>query len=124
MLKNAQPKHINSKAHNTACQQAKQASTNSNTVTQLQKLKNKTETKMCKLFDSAYTEQPFSLYNTLVSVERKHGVELGVTYHNSKACHIFIENVAGNIRHQLQALKKCEPFYCSSLFNGVTEKQH
>ncbi|KAL7388244.1 hypothetical protein ABVT39_009832 [Epinephelus coioides] len=57
--------HINSKAHITACQQTNQAPINSNTVTQLQELNDKTETKMCKLFDIAYTvaytEQPFSL---------------------------------------------------------------
>ena len=51
---------------------------------------------MMKLFDIAYTvaytEQLFSLFKTLVAVERKHGVELGITYHNSKACRLFIEH--------------------------------
>ncbi|KAJ8369379.1 hypothetical protein SKAU_G00094070 [Synaphobranchus kaupii] len=61
------------------------------------------------------------LYKTLVSLERKHGVELGVTYHNNKACHIFIEHIAGSMRDS-QAAIRCEPFYCSLLFDGSTDK--
>lgn len=117
--------HNNSKGHITACQ-ANQGPTNSNTIRQLQTLNDKTETKMCKLFDIAYTvaytEQPFSLYKTLVAVERKHGVDLGFTYHNSKSCRIFIEHIVGNIRDQLQAEKKSQPFYCSLLFDRSTDK--
>ncbi|KAK1897936.1 Zinc finger protein 862 [Dissostichus eleginoides] len=81
---------------------------------------------MCKLFDIAYTVaycgQPFRLFKTLVSVERKHGVELGVTYHNSRACRIFIEHIAGTMSDHLHALVKHKPFYCSLLFDGSMDK--
>ncbi|XP_044199831.1 uncharacterized protein LOC122975451 [Thunnus albacares] len=81
---------------------------------------------MCRLFYIAYTvaycEQAFSLFKILVSVERKHGLELRMTCHNSKACRIVIELIAATMRDNLHALVKCEPFYCSLIFDGSTNK--
>ena len=50
--------------------------------------------KMNKLFEVAYfvakLELPFTVYESIVSLEKKHGVKLGQTYHNDKACKNFI----------------------------------
>ena len=41
--------------------------------------------KMCKRMDWAYCEQPFTVFQTLPSVEKKHGINLCQTYAN-KTC--------------------------------------
>lgn len=119
--------HGKSKSHIAAFQALTTPSPEvSDTVQCLQRLNDRTKEKMCKLFDIAYTvvhsEQPFTLFRTLVGLEKKHGVELGVTYQNSKACRLFIEHIAGTMKDQLHDLVKKKPFYCSLLFDGSTDK--
>ena len=64
--------------------------------------------KICKLMDSAYTvaycEQPFTVFQILLSVAKKHGVNLGQTYMNDKACQHFISEIGGVVADDLQAL--------------------
>lgn len=54
--------------------------------------------KMEKLFDIAYfvakLELPFTVFENIASLEAKHGVKLGQTYHNDKACKNFIRAIA------------------------------
>ena len=54
--------------------------------------------KMERLFDIAYfvskREMPFTTFPHLCKLEMKHGVELGNTYINDKACKTFVLSIA------------------------------
>lgn len=82
--------------------------------------------RMKKLFDIAYcvayAELPFQFYETMVAVEKKHGVDLGVTYSKRAACRDFIGHIAGSMVDDFERSFKTEPFYCSLLFDGSTDK--
>lgn len=58
--------------------------------------------KMEKLFDVAYMvgklELPFTVYPSLCSLEKKHGVLLGNTYLNDKACKNFVVSISGELK--------------------------
>ncbi|KAJ8047847.1 hypothetical protein HOLleu_06959 [Holothuria leucospilota] len=62
------------------------------------------------------------MYETWTSIEKKHHVDLGTRYINKKACKDFISHNAGAMVEELE--KECmqEPFYCSILFDGSTDK--
>ena len=85
-----------------------------------------TEQRMCKLFDIAYTiartELPFTDYTVLIKLERKHGVDLGVTYENRKACASFIHEINNHMSKDLYGDSRCKSFYFSILFDGSTDK--
>ena len=55
------------------------------------------QNKLKKLFEIAYfvakSELPFTTYANLCGLEAKHGVELGNTYRNDKACKNCLEVV-------------------------------
>ena len=63
-----------------------------------------------------------SVFQTLLSVEKKHGVNLGQTYVNDKACQHFISEIGGVMADDLQVLFQRQPFYCSLIFDGSTDK--
>ena len=92
----------------------------------LTKLTDETRQKMCRLVDWAYTvaycELPFTVFATLLNTEKKHGVNLGQTYTNDKACQNFIGEIGGDMVDALQELFKQEPFYCSLIFDGSCDK--
>ena len=56
----------------------------------------------------AYCEQPFTVFATLLSIEKKHVVNLGQTYANDKACQNFIGEIGGDMVDSLQELFKQE----------------
>lgn len=130
--------HSQSKIHLEARKAEKESTTGrkSTVAEQLQEMGQTVMTKMVKLFDIAYTigksELPFTLYPTLISMEKRAGVDLGVTYQNDKSCREFIGHIAGNMREKTTALfhdrvdedsqELQEPFYCSVLFDGSTDK--
>ena len=118
--------HSTSKTHLAAVRAKHPPKKESVMHQQLTALNTKTMNKMCKLFDIAYTvaycEQLFTLYRTLVSVERKHGVELGTTYCNDMACRAFISHIAGTMLSDLQRRFNEDNFYCSILFDGSSDK--
>ena len=57
---------------------------------------------MKKLFDLAHMvaklELPFTVYPSLCSLEKKHGVLLGNTYLNDKACKNFVVSISGELK--------------------------
>lgn len=118
--------HSTSKCHLAAVRAKNPEKKESLMHQQITALTTKTMNKMCKLFDIAYTvaycEQPFTLYRGLVSLERKHGVELGTTYCNDMACRAFIGHIAGTMMSDLQGLFNTDNFYCSILFDGSSDK--
>ena len=118
--------HSISKSHLAALKAKKTPNKDSVMIQQLQAMNAGTKEKMCKLFDIAYTiaycELPFTMYKTLVSVERKHGVQLGSTYCNAIACRSFIGHIGGNMIEKLQELFREDTFYCSLLFDGSSDK--
>ena len=67
----------------------------------LTKLTDETHQKLCRLMDWAYTvaycEQPFTVFATLLNIEKKHGVNLGQTYANDKACQDIIGEIGGEM---------------------------
>ena len=82
--------------------------------------------KCVKLFDIAYTvaykELPFTMYPTLIRLEKKHGVDLGETYANRKACATFIDEINGVMVQELKEDIGIRPLYCSIAFDGSTDK--
>ncbi|XP_041353824.1 zinc finger protein 862-like [Gigantopelta aegis] len=92
----------------------------------LKKMDKETFTRMCHLFDWAYTvahsELCFTNFPVLISVEKKHGVNLGNTYANDKACRTFVDEIGETMADDLKHLFSTEPFYCSILFDGSTDK--
>jgi len=121
--------HSTSKSHLAFIRATMKSKKDSAMLQQLTaRMNTKTKEKMCKLFDIAYTvaycEQPFTLYKTLVSVERKHGVDLGSpsTYCNAVACRTFIGHIACTMMSEFQKLFDEDNFYCSLLFDGSSDK--
>ena len=121
--------HLTSKSH-IATLHAMAPLQETEIAKQFRKMDETMKARLCKLFDLAYTvakcEQPFSLFETLISVEKKHGVQLGQAYANNKACREFISHIAGAMIDELEELLKPSqpevPFYCSLLFDGSTDK--
>ena len=62
---------------------------------------------MERLFDIAYfvakREMPFTSFPHPCKLEMKHGVELGNTYINNKACKTFVTSIAGQLKHELSS---------------------
>ncbi len=78
-----------------------------------------------KKFDIAYfvskKELPFTVYEDLISLEKRHGVDLGDVYNNRKQCGEFIDVNAQFIAHQLnEDLTKAKLY--SVLTDGSTDK--
>lgn len=70
--------------------------------------------KMERLFDIAYfvakREMPFTSFPHLCKHEMKHGVELGNTYINDKACKTFVTAIAGQLKHELSSKLQSSKF--------------
>nr|XP_058947689.1 zinc finger protein 862-like [Pocillopora verrucosa] len=70
--------------------------------------------KMERLFDIAYfvakREMPFTSFPHLCKLEMKHGVELGNTYINDKACKTFVTAIAGQLKHELSSKLQSSKF--------------
>ena len=122
--------HNGSQMHKAAVKAAQQAVAEESgsapvIVRQLTVMSDAAKDKMVKLFDIAYTvakcEQPFTLFPTLVAMEKRHGVLLGDTYQNDVACPNFVGHIAGSMKEDLQKSFDEEPFYCSLLFDGSTD---
>ena len=80
--------------------------------------------KMEKLFDIAYfvakLELPFTVFENIASLEAKHGVKLGQTYHNDKACKNFIRAIAEQFNCDLsQTLTSAR--FISIMADGATD---
>ena len=84
--------------------------------------------RMCRLFDWAYLiskkEDSFTSFPLYAAIEKKHGVDIGEAYMNDKACKVFIQAIGEEMIEELHNLLsfKQEPFYCSVLFDGRTDK--
>ena len=80
--------------------------------------------KMEKLFDIAYfvakLELPFTVCESIASLEAKHGVKLGQTYHNDKACKNFIRAIAEQINCDLSQ-KLTSARFISIMADGATD---
>lgn len=92
-----------------------------NAMKHLAKMDDETFKRICRLFDWAYTiahsELPFTNFETFISVEKKHGVKLGSTHANDKACQKFIDETGETMADDLKCLFTMEPFYCCILFD-------
>ena len=70
--------------------------------------------KMERLFDIAYfvakREMPFTSFPHLCKLEMKHGVELGNTYINDKACKTSVTAIAGQLKHELSSKLQSSKF--------------
>ena len=70
--------------------------------------------KMERLFDIAYfvakREMPFTSFPHLCKLEMKHGVELGNTYINDKACKTFVTAIAGQLKHEISSKLQSSKF--------------
>ena len=70
--------------------------------------------KMERLFNIAYfvskREMPFTTFPHLCKLEMKHGVELGNTYINDKACKTFVTSIAGQLKHELSSKLQSSKF--------------
>eukprot|EP00057_Strongylocentrotus_purpuratus_P009058 XP_011663532.1 PREDICTED: zinc finger protein 862-like [Strongylocentrotus purpuratus] len=124
--KDTSKSHSRSKFHLSAVQATLPLVEKSKLAQQFQTMQDRTKAKMSKLFDIAYMvahcEQPFTMYKQFVLLEKKHGVDLGVTYINDAACRTFIHHIAATMREDLEKLFGQEPFYFSLLFDGSTDK--
>lgn len=80
--------------------------------------------KMKKLFEVAYfvakLELPFTVYESIVSLETKHGVKLGQTYHNDKACKNFITAIVEQFDCDLSR-KVTSARFISVMADGATD---
>ncbi|CAB3979843.1 zinc finger 862-like [Paramuricea clavata] len=84
-----------------------------------------------KKFDIAYfvakNELPFTVFEDLITLEKRHGVDLGDVYNNRKQCGEFIDVNAQFIAHQLNEDLTKAKFYSvltdGSTDNSVTEKE-
>lgn len=83
------------------------------------------EERVVKLFDIAYhlakNELPFSYFPLLVALEKRHGVDLGNTYNNSKQAATFTSFLAADIRGKMVEEVKAAK-YISILVDGSTDK--
>ena len=80
--------------------------------------------KMERLFDLAYfvakREMPFTSFPHLCHLEMKHGVDLGSTYINDKACKNFVLSVATQLKNELSCkLQKCR--FISVMADSATD---
>lgn len=86
--------------------------------------KNENE-KIKKLFDISYylakEELPFTLFPAQIELEKRHGVDLGITYTNAKACKTFTMFIAETLKDDLLAILK-EIRYVSFLTDGSTDR--
>lgn len=66
------------------------------------------QNKLKTLFEIAYfvakLELPFTTYENLCGLEIKHGVDLGQTYRNDKACKNFVLTISENVKCDLTEL--------------------
>ena len=80
--------------------------------------------KMEKLFDVAYMvakiELPFTVYPSLCSLEKKHGVLLGNTYLNDKACKNFVVSISGELKDRFSENIKSARFL-GIMSDGATD---
>ena len=71
--------------------------------------------KMEMLFDIAYfvakREMPFASFPHLCIFEKKHGVELGSTYMNGKACKTFVTYISEQLKHELSNKLQVSKFF-------------
>lgn len=78
-----------------------------------------------KKFDIAYfvakKELPFAVYEDLIALEKRHGVDLGDVYNNRKQCAEFVDINAQFIAEQLNEDLTEAKFY-SVLKDGSTDK--
>lgn len=124
--------HMNSKTHEAAlaADAAEKEGLSGGVLGQLRQIQPREEDRISKLFDIAYTiakcELPFTLFPTLIALEKRHGVDLGTAYANDKACKDFTHHIAGSMKDDMEKLfheeSNEEPFYCSLLFDGSTDK--
>ena len=80
--------------------------------------------KMERLFDIAYfvakREMPFTSFPHLCHLEMKHGVDLGSTYINDKACKNFVLSIAAQLKDELSCkLQKCR--FISVMADSATD---
>ena len=80
--------------------------------------------KMKKLFEVAYfiakLELPFTVYESIIPLETKHGVKLGQTYHNDKACKNFITAIVEQFDCDLSR-KVTSTRFISVMADGATD---
>ncbi len=109
-----------------AAKNAKNDPTSSDLGKHFTKIDDGTFDHMCKLFDWAYVvakkELSFKMFPTLVETEIKHGGDLGKRYINEVQCRNFIMSIAANLVDDMHLLFDQEPFYCSLLFDGSSDK--
>ena len=79
---------------------------------------------MERLFDIAYfvakREMPFTSFPHLCHLEMKHGVDLGSTYINDKACKNFVLSIATQLKNELSCkLQKCR--FISVMADSATD---
>lgn len=82
------------------------------------------QNKLKKLFEIAYfvakLELPFTTYENLCGLEMKHGVDLGQTYRNDKACKNFVLTISENVKCDLtDLLTSCR--FIGVMADGVTD---
>ena len=80
--------------------------------------------KMERLFDIAYfiakREMPFTSFPHLCHLDIKHGVDLGSTYINDKACKNFVLSIATQFKNELSCkLQKCR--FVSVMADSATD---
>ena len=123
--KNNVKSHNTSKSHVNAVQ-IKEAKKKAIRKEQLQKMGAAAQHRMEKLFDWAYCfaklELPFTVFPDLITMEEKHGSDLGSKYRNDKACHDFVVAIGDVFREDLCSLFSQKPFYFSLLCDGSTDK--
>ena len=131
--KNNAQDHAKSAGHIAAIMAMKQNEINAKTplaqtpiVKAVTMMDTQTEQRMCRLFDIAYTiafaELPFADYPLLIKLEQKHGVDLGVTYANDKACASFIGEINEHLTKDLYSVSSLKPFYFALLFDDSNDK--
>ncbi|KAJ8366239.1 hypothetical protein AAFF_G00365170 [Aldrovandia affinis] len=70
--------------------------------------------KMVKLFNIAYfiaKEASFTMFPKLVALHQTNGLDLGSTYSNDQACHIFITAIGSCFFEELQQSLKSARFF-------------
>ena len=119
--------HANSKTHKSSILKASPVlPENQERRKLITKLDEATFAKMCRLFDWAHLiakkEDSFTSFPLYAAIEKKHGVDMGESYMNEKACKVFIQAIGEEMAQELKNLFTQEPFYCSVLFNGSSDK--
>ena len=82
--------------------------------------------RMVKLFDISFHlakhERPFAYFPALVSLERRHGVELGETYSNPVQAKTFTQFIADDLRSNYFTTQRKSARYMSLLTDGSTDR--